>query len=65
MIYYWIYDIDCPDDLALLANTPTQVESLLVGLEQAAAAAGGIGLYMNTNKTVHMFEIKSIHLHSM
>ena len=39
------------DDLALLANTPSQAESLLHSLEQAA---GDIGLCMNTNKTEYM-----------
>ena len=42
---------DYADDLVLLANTPIQAESLLHSLEQAA---GVIGLYMNTNKTVFM-----------
>ena len=36
------------DDIALLVNTPTQVESLLHSLEQAA---GGISLHVNANKT--------------
>ena len=36
------------DDLALLANTPAQAESLLHIPKQTA---GGIGLHMNTNKT--------------
>ena len=44
-------DTDNADDIALLANTPTQAESLLHSLEQAA---GDIGLYMNTNKTEYM-----------
>ena len=39
-------------DLAILANTPAQVESLLNCREQAA---GGIGLYVNTNKTEYMY----------
>ena len=39
---------DYTADLMLLTNTPAQAESLLLSLEQAA---GGIGLYMNTNKT--------------
>ena len=39
------------DDLALLANTPTQAESLQHSLEQAAR---GIGLYMNSDKTEFM-----------
>ena len=43
-----ITDTDYANDLALLANTPTQVESLPHSLEQAA---GSIDLYMNANKT--------------
>ena len=39
------------DDIALLANTPTQAESLLYSLEQAA---GVIGLNGNLNKTESM-----------
>ena len=41
-----ITDVDYADDIALLANTPTQVESLLHSLEKAA---GRIGLHINTN----------------
>ena len=40
-------DTDLPD-VAFLANTPDQVESQLHCLEQAA---GGISLYVNTDKT--------------
>ena len=40
-------DADYSDDLTLLANTPTQAESLLQSLEQVA---GGIGLSVNANK---------------
>ena len=36
------------DDLALLANTPNQAETLLHSLERAAA---GIGLHVNAHKT--------------
>ena len=39
---------DYADDIALLANTPTQAESLLHSPEWAA---GGIGLHVNTDKT--------------
>ena len=39
------------DDIALLANTPTQAKSLLHNLEQAA---GGIGLHMNIDKTEYL-----------
>ena len=46
-----ITDADYADDLALLANTPNQAETLLHSLERAAA---GIGLHVNANKTEHM-----------
>ena len=39
------------DDLALFVNTPALAESLLHSLEQAA---GGIGHYMNLNKTEYI-----------
>ena len=39
------------DDKALLANTPTQAESLPHSLEQAA---GCINLYVNPHKTEYM-----------
>ena len=39
-----ITDADYADDLALLANTPNQAETLLHSLERAAA---GIGLHVN------------------
>ena len=42
-----ITDVDYTDDIALLANIPAQVESLLHCLERAA---GGIGLHVNTDK---------------
>ena len=41
-------DIDYADNLALLVNTAAQSESQLHILEQAA---GGIGLFVNANKT--------------
>ena len=44
-------DADYTDDIALLANTPTQAESLLHSLEQAE---GGIDLYVNADKTEYM-----------
>ena len=44
-------DADYADDLALLANTPNQAETLLHSLERAAA---GIGLHVNANKTEYM-----------
>ena len=41
-------DAHSADDIVLLANTPTQAESLLHSQEKAT---GHIGLHMNTNKT--------------
>ena len=46
-----ITDADYADDIALLANTPNQAETLLHSLERAAA---GIGLHVNTHKTEYM-----------
>ena len=46
-----ITDADYMDDIALIANTPTQVDSLLYSLEWAAA---GIGLHVNVDKTEYM-----------
>ena len=46
-----ITDADYADDIALLANTPNQVETLLHSLERAAA---GIGLHVNAHKTEYM-----------
>ena len=43
---------DYVDDLALLANTLAQAESLVHRMEQAA---GTIGLHVNTNKTEYMW----------
>ena len=43
-----ITDADYADDIAILANTPDQAETLLHSLKQAAA---GIGLYVNVHKT--------------
>ena len=40
------------DDIALLANEPTQGETLLHSLERATA---GIGLHVNANKTEYMY----------
>ena len=40
-------DADYADDIAILANTPDQAETLLHSLERASA---GIGLYGNTQK---------------
>ena len=46
-----ITDADYADDIAILANTPDQAETLLHSLERAAA---GIGLYVNAHKTKYM-----------
>ena len=46
-----ITDADYTDDIALLANTPAQTESLLHSLERTA---GGIGLHVNADKTEYM-----------
>ena len=46
-----ITDADYADDIALLANAPIQVETLLYCLERAAA---GIGLYVNAHKMEYM-----------
>ena len=47
-----ITDADYADDIAILANTPKQAETLLHSLERAAA---GIGLYVNAHKTEYMY----------
>ena len=44
-------DADYADDIAILANTPNQAETLLNSLEQAAA---GIGLHVNAYKTEYL-----------
>ena len=46
-----ITDTNCADDLALLANTPNQAETLLHSLERAAA---GIGIHVNAHRTEYM-----------
>ena len=46
-----ITDVDYADDIALLANTPTQAESLLNSLEKAPSC---IGLHVNENNTEFM-----------
>ena len=46
-----ITDADYADDIAILANTPKQAETLLHSLERAAA---GIGLHINVHKTENM-----------
>ena len=44
-------DADYADDIALLANTPNQAETVLHSLERVAA---GIGLHVNAHKTEYM-----------
>ena len=46
-----ITDADYADDIAILANTPNQAETLLHSLEPAAAC---IGLHVNAHKTEYM-----------
>ena len=46
-----ITDADYADEIAILANTPDQAETLLHSLERAAAS---IGLYVNAHKTEYM-----------
>ena len=46
-----ITDTNYADDIALLANTPNQAETLLHSLERATA---GIGLHVNAHKTEFM-----------
>ena len=46
-----ITDADDADDIAILANTLNQVETLLYSLEQAAAR---IGIHVNAHKTEYM-----------
>ena len=49
-----ITDVDYADDIALLANTPGQAESMLHSLERAT---GGTGLHANADKTEYIFNI--------
>ena len=51
-----VTDINYTYNLVLLVNAPTQAETLLHSLEQAA---GGIDLHMNGNKSVHAFSRRS------
>ena len=46
-----ITDANYADDIAILANTPNQAETLLYSLERAAA---GVGLHVNAHKTEYM-----------
>ena len=47
-----ITDADYDNDIAILANTPNQAETLLHSLERTAA---GIGLHVNAHKTEYMW----------
>ena len=47
----YVTDLDNADDIALLANSPAQAESLLHSLEWAA---GGIGLHVNIDRKEYM-----------
>ena len=47
-----ITDADNADDIALLANAPTEAETLLYSMERAATA--GIGLHVYALKTEYM-----------
>ena len=49
--YFDITDADYTDDIALLANTPTQAETLQHNLEWATSS---IGLHVNADKTEYM-----------
>ena len=46
-----ITEADYADDIALMANTPNQAETLLHNLERAAA---GMGIHVNAHKTEYM-----------
>ena len=57
-----ITDADYADDIAILANTLNQAETLLHSLERAAA---GVGLYVNAHETEYMcYNQSGGHLHS-
>ena len=51
LIVSHVFYADYADDIAILANTPNQAETLLQSLEWAAA---GIGLHVNAHKTEYM-----------
>ena len=57
--WYPAETVTVADDLALLANTPTQAKSVLHSLEQAAK---GTDLYMSSDKIVHMLLLRWYHL---
>ena len=50
-------DVDYANDLALLTNTPTQVEFLLHSLKQESRG------YVNADARFHAFQIRRTHLH--
>ena len=56
-----ITDADYANDIVLLANTPSQAETLLHSLERAAA---DIGLHVNADKTEYMCFNQMRHLHT-
>ena len=51
-----ITDADYADDIAILANTPNQAETLLHNLERAAAC---IDLHVNAHKMEYMCYIQT------
>ena len=57
-----ITDADHTDDIARLANTPAQAESLLHSLEKAV---GGIDLHVNTDKMDNMYFNQSGNIHTL
>ena len=57
-----ITDADYTDGIVLLANAPTQGESLLHSLELAAA---DIGLHVNAHKTEYMCDISTLNSSSL
>ena len=54
-----ITDAGYVDNIALLSNTPTQAESLLHSLKQAADS---IGLHVNADKTEYVHFNKKVHI---
>ena len=57
-----ITDADYADDIAVLANTANQAETLLHSLERTAA---GIGLHVNTHKTEYMCFNQADHISTL
>ena len=57
-----ITDADYADDIAILANTPNQAETLLHSLERAAT---GIGLHVNAHKTEYMWFNQAGHISTL